>query len=278
MITAAQVIALASGEVGTKESPANSNRQKYGVAYGMNGVAWCAIFLWWLFHQLGADGALPKKSAGVFDLMAAFKRAGRFHSAPEPGDFAIYDYGQGHIELVESVQKTTITTIGGNTSSTSSGSQSNGGMVARRVRARDRHILGYCRPKYATTSTPTPTPVVEKVEQDMSDDAACTIRWFNGEVTKANEDGSINNTPGVPSFGSFFSLTDKEKQAVPNPPSPWALTAARKVSIRLQGPQGENIDIEVPDMNGGVVAHVIGKDGQSHSFKFDADFARTHKV
>src|SRR5262245_39381108 len=37
----------AQGEVGVKESPANSNNQKYGAWYGMNGVPWCAIFCTW---------------------------------------------------------------------------------------------------------------------------------------------------------------------------------------------------------------------------------------
>jgi hypothetical protein len=33
MITAGQVLQLAAGEIGTMESPPDSNRQKYGAAY-----------------------------------------------------------------------------------------------------------------------------------------------------------------------------------------------------------------------------------------------------
>lgn len=40
---------MVEGQLGTSETPPGSNRQKYGAAYGMNGVAWCAIFVWWCF-------------------------------------------------------------------------------------------------------------------------------------------------------------------------------------------------------------------------------------
>ena len=40
---------MVEGQLGTSETPPGSNKQKYGAAYGMNGVAWCAIFVWWCF-------------------------------------------------------------------------------------------------------------------------------------------------------------------------------------------------------------------------------------
>lgn len=44
---------LAKSQVGYTESPFGSNRQKYGVWYGFNGVPWCAIFESWCFAHSG---------------------------------------------------------------------------------------------------------------------------------------------------------------------------------------------------------------------------------
>lgn len=149
------VLSLAAKQVGTKESPARSNKQKYGAEYGWNGVAWCAQFVWWSFDRAAAGGALPKKSASVYEMRDAFQKAGRFDMNPQPGDVVIFDYGQGHTGIVKSVQDKTITTIEGNTSSGDKGSQNDGGMVAERTRPRDSHIVGYGHPNFA--------PVIKKV-------------------------------------------------------------------------------------------------------------------
>lgn len=146
--TVERVLEIAESQVGTKESPPGSNKQKYGEAYGQNGVAWCAIFVWWLFIQANAKAGLPEKTASVYELQKAFKRNGQFYSTPEVGDIVIYDFGDGHTGIVKSVQPTTIHAIEGNTSGSAKGSQSNGGVVAEKVRPRDNHILGYGRPGY----------------------------------------------------------------------------------------------------------------------------------
>ena len=44
MPTAAQVLAIARSQLGTKESPVGSNHTKYGVWYGMDHEPWCAMF------------------------------------------------------------------------------------------------------------------------------------------------------------------------------------------------------------------------------------------
>ena len=53
-MTPDKIIQTAAAEIGVTESPANSNLQKYGQAYGYNGVPWCVIFVWWVFNQSGA--------------------------------------------------------------------------------------------------------------------------------------------------------------------------------------------------------------------------------
>ena len=54
MIFAEKIIETALAEIGVKESPANSNRQKYGKEYGVNGTAWCCQYVWWVFKPAGA--------------------------------------------------------------------------------------------------------------------------------------------------------------------------------------------------------------------------------
>jgi hypothetical protein len=142
------VLSLASEQVGTKESPAGSNKQKYGADYGANGVAWCAEFVWWVFDRAAAGGAMPNKTASVYTLRDEFVAKGWFDMQPRPGDVVIYNYGQGHTGIIKSVQDKTITAIEGNTSASNKGDQSDGGMVAEKTRPRDSHILGYGHPNW----------------------------------------------------------------------------------------------------------------------------------
>ena len=63
-VSAKTIVSKAKSQLGQCEHPMGSNRQKYGAAYGMNGVAWCVIFVWWVFTYSG--GHCPfGKLAGV---------------------------------------------------------------------------------------------------------------------------------------------------------------------------------------------------------------------
>src|SRR5690349_12459239 len=52
-VTPGEVVATAAKSLGTIEDPVGSNRQPFGAAYGMNGVAWCNIFV----SEVGRDVA-----------------------------------------------------------------------------------------------------------------------------------------------------------------------------------------------------------------------------
>lgn len=150
-MTANEIIGIACKEIGTVESPPNSNWTKYGVAYGWNGVAWCAIFVWWVFHQAGADALLPIKTASCWQLMDEAKKAGLWvTSGYRPGDILIYDFPGGattdHTGICESVSGVTVTAIEGNTGTTN---DANGGQVMRRTRKLSQ-VKGALRPKYDT--------------------------------------------------------------------------------------------------------------------------------
>lgn len=207
MTTAQQVLDIARAEIGITESPPGSNRQKYGAAFGLNGVAWCAEFEWWVFAQAGM--VLPKKTAGVYDLMNAFKAAGRFWGTPVVGDVVIFSYGDGHTGILESFSDTTITTIDGNTGNDSI---SNGGAVMRRTRPRYTHVLGYGRPAYdtASQSPATQSTNTTPAEEDVNNDSAYCVTWPDGSKTKVTEDGSILNL-GSPYMGSLGDVAPENK-------------------------------------------------------------------
>ena len=152
-MTAGKVLAIAAGELGTKESPPNSNRVKYNTWYygrEVSGSAypWCMAFVQWVFHQAGIS--LPLKTASCGALMNAAKKSGQWVTKNYlPGDVVIYDFPGGaatdHIGIIEKVAASGVVAIEGNTSQ--AGSQSNGGMVCRKTRPYSQ-IVGAVRPNY----------------------------------------------------------------------------------------------------------------------------------
>ena len=180
--TVNHVMDIARAELGYKESPAGSNKTKYGVWYGLDGCAWCVVFVEWVFHQAGVS--LPCKTASCTQLMQAAKEAGCWVSGSyRPGDVVIYDWGgdrvPDHCGIIETVSGTTITAIEGNTSV---GNDSDGGQVMRRNRPVSR-ILGAVRPAYK--------------EDDKMDNASAnaykeSVEWCqkNG-ILLGNTDGDL---------------------------------------------------------------------------------------
>lgn len=139
------ILEVAKGEIGVKELPPNSNKTKYGKAYGMNGVAWCAIFVWWVFNKAGLSDLLPIKTASCFALMTAAKTAGQWvTSGYKKGDVVIYTFS--HTGIVESASGSKITAIEGNTGI---GNDANGGQVMRRTRNLSV-VRGAFRPAYSS--------------------------------------------------------------------------------------------------------------------------------
>lgn len=169
MATAEQILTIARAEIGVRESPAGSNRQKYGKAYGWDGVAWCAIFVWWCFHKAGVEKLLPTKTASCWQMMDAAKKAGLWvTSGYHPGDVLIYKFGASyHTGICESVSGNTVTAIEGNTGINNN---ANGGAVMRRKRS-VAFVKGAVRPKYDATKP------FQLVAQEVVDGA-----WGNGDA------------------------------------------------------------------------------------------------
>lgn len=149
MASCKDVLELAQGEIGYCESPAGSNKTKYGIWFGLNGQPWCMMFLQWLFHQADAAALLPVKTASCGTMMRAAQAAGLWVTGGyRPGDLVIYDFPGGaatdHCGIVETAEAETLTAIEGNTAE---GNDANGGMVMRRSRSL-RLVAGAVRPRY----------------------------------------------------------------------------------------------------------------------------------
>ena len=149
METTKRVLDIARGELGVKESPAGSNRTKYGAWYGLDGQPWCMMFIQWCFPQAGTP--LPARTASCGELMRSARRAGCWVEKDlRPGDVVIYDFPGGaatdHCGIVEAAGGDAVTAIEGNTSV--SGSQSNGGEVCRKDRPW-KYVVGAVRPQFA---------------------------------------------------------------------------------------------------------------------------------
>lgn len=152
MATVSELLEIARRQIGTRESPPNSNNVRYNTWYygrEVSGAAypWCMVFVQWVFNQAGVK--LPIRTASCGALMRAAQSAGCWVTKGyQPGDVVIYDFPGGaktdHCGIVESVDGTYISAIEGNTSSTS---DADGGAVERRAR-KFSQIVGAVRPSY----------------------------------------------------------------------------------------------------------------------------------
>lgn len=132
------VVEIAQREIGYTESPPNSNRTKYGKWFGLDGVAWCGIFVSWCFSKAGrplGNIGFAKGFAGCQTAVAHFKQKGMITKKPVEGDIVFFDWnGDGrydHTGIFIRDNGNGFDSIEGNTSLTN---QSNGGSVMIRQR------------------------------------------------------------------------------------------------------------------------------------------------
>lgn len=153
MATVDALLEIARAELGTKESPAGSNRVKYSAWYGLTGP-WCVMFVEWCYCY--AQVELPIRTASCSALRSAAQSAGMWITGGyQPGDIVIYDWGRDgipdHCGIVETVGVSSVVAIEGNTAV---GNDSNGGEVMRRTRTLSQ-IIGAVRPKFEEASMET---------------------------------------------------------------------------------------------------------------------------
>ena len=149
MATARDVLNIARNDLGYKESPAGSNRTKYGEWYGLNGQPWCMMAIQFWLNQAGVP--VPLKTASCGSFMRAAQAHGQWVTGNyQPGDIVIMDFPGNkfrtdHCGIVVTALTDGVRTIEGNTGV---GNDSNGGEVMERTRPLSG-IVGAYRPHYA---------------------------------------------------------------------------------------------------------------------------------
>lgn len=169
MSRAGDLLAAANAEIGYNRFDDPLAGTKYGrhyaqlvgkPYYGTSGVPYCAMFVSYLFDKLGiAEPFLPEAYCPYMKNKA--RQAGMLVDKYQarPGDVVLFDWGGDgvcdHVGIVEKNCGSYLQTIEGNTSTGASGSQSNGGRVARRTRSFNT-INCVVRPNYDDSSVPAP--------------------------------------------------------------------------------------------------------------------------
>ena len=135
-----KIVEIAKAEIGTTEVPKDSNKTKYGKWFGLDGVAWCGMFVSWCYAMRGKplpNIGFKKGFAGCQTAVAYFKKNNRIVTEPNPGDIVFFDWNlDGRYDhtgiFVEWIEEgKSFYSVEGNTSLTN---QSNGGQVMLRKR------------------------------------------------------------------------------------------------------------------------------------------------
>lgn len=124
-----------------------NNDTKFGREYGENGVSWCVIFDWDMYHEVGLDKIVPKTD-NVSSFTTWAKRKGQWSEYPSVG--AWVNFGNGaHTEIVVGFDKDTVYTKGGNSIKTGASDSGQGNGVWSHSHARrDDYVVGYLAPKF----------------------------------------------------------------------------------------------------------------------------------
>lgn len=146
MTTPQDILQIAISEIGTRENPIGSNQTKYNAWYGMDHVAWAAMFVSYCFYHAGLPLEITTDKGFACHPYAAkwFKDQGRWQTTPQVGDIVFFDWGNDELAdsvgIVEKVNPDgSIITIRGNVDN-----------QVKRVRHQGSTIMGYGRPPYET--------------------------------------------------------------------------------------------------------------------------------
>jgi len=127
------------------------NMTIFGEEYGENGVSWCVIFNWCMYHDQGLDAIVPKTD-NVVDFTTWAQAKGQWSAYPSVSAWVNFDDGD-HTEIVVSFDATNVTTKGGNTNNDGS-AEGNGVYSHTRLRT-DPSITGYFAPDFPDGICPT---------------------------------------------------------------------------------------------------------------------------
>lgn len=129
------------------------NVTAWGTEYGEQGVSWCVIWDWCMFHDVGLDGVVPKT-----DNVTAFttwaKARGQWSVYPSVGAWVNFDNG-GHTEIVVGFDDQHVFTKGGNSIQTGAKDSGQGnGVWSHSELRRAARVVGYFAPRFPDGQCP----------------------------------------------------------------------------------------------------------------------------
>lgn len=209
-----KILSIAEAEVGYLEKASNrqldsktanagsANYTKYGRDYGMNGVAWCAMFVWWCANQAGIGADVIPKTASCTTSRNWFKDNGLFRSvAPQRGDLIYFKDTDGtaaHIGIVCAVDGSKVYTIEGNTSGGSTLISNGGGVCKKSYSLTYNKIQGYARPAYKTIEEEDPVTYEQwkefQAKYEAEQEAKLVSGWATEYWNKATSSGLFDGT------------------------------------------------------------------------------------
>lgn len=129
------------------------NYTRWGEEFGENGVPWCVIFDWCMYHDTGLDAIVPK--VDNVSAFASWARArGQWSAYPSVG--AWVDFGDGaHTEIVTGFDADTVYTKGGNSIQAGSVDRGQGnGVWSHANPRRSSYVTGYFAPRFPDGQCP----------------------------------------------------------------------------------------------------------------------------
>ena len=239
------IIDVAVGELGYRET--GENQTKYGAWFGMNGAAWCHMFVSWCANQAGVSSAIVPKTASTTDGMNWFIAKGQFKYkgsyTPKRGDLIYFKTGRSHVGLVERSSGGTVYTVEGNSSnqvrrrsyplaehtitgygvpkydnlknSGSSGSQSGGKGRSRSSKKASETELKYLKRILAKKAQPIPKPISFDVDETNSLPAGIVTVTVNGkfDLPVLDDLKIVWERKGTPGKLTFKAKYDKKFEA-----------------------------------------------------------------
>ncbi|AIA06538.1 peptidoglycan-binding protein [Streptomyces albulus] len=134
-----------------------NNRTRFGKQYGADGQAWCVMFDWDMYADLGLEEIVPKvDNVNAFTEWA--KHRDRWSVYPSVGAWVNLSDGR-HTELVVGFDETHVYTKGGNSvkQGAADGGQGNG-VYAHKIERKSAQIVGYFAPAFPDECPPTADP------------------------------------------------------------------------------------------------------------------------
>ena len=192
------IIQTAASQNGTKESPANSNKTKYGEWYGLNGVKWCAIFVSWVYDHAGNPLGFIETAKGYQSCQGGYnfwKVNKQLTNEPQQGDIVLFDWdGNGlcdHTGIFDAWTDATKTTFFSWEGNTAVGNNSDGGMVMRRQRNRSL-VRAFASPSVLDNPSP---PIIDNNMKngDSGSDVASLQKMLHNLNYTITVDGVFGN-------------------------------------------------------------------------------------